>query len=79
MIEDIYIAAKGDGEDEYTSPPPRVLNVTVIGGDAHLGVVPVDPAGNRGQQEGPDLVVRARTLMAALQAAISADGDIQGR
>jgi hypothetical protein len=79
MIEDIYIAAKGEGEDEYTGPPARVLNVTVIGGDAHLGVIPVDQVGNRLQQEGRDVVVRARTLLAALQAAITADGDVPGR
>ena len=38
MIRDITISAKSAGDDQYYEPPTHVLNLAVIGGDAHLAI-----------------------------------------
>lgn len=68
-IRETFIAARGDGEDDYTEPPGRELNLTVIGADAHLSVVELDERGQR-QPGAQDVVVPARSLLLALQAAV---------
>lgn len=63
------IAALGKGEDEYYEPPSRELNLSVIGSNAHLSVVELDRHGNR-QEASKDIIVPARSLLLALQAAV---------
>ena len=71
-IREIYIAARNTrglhADDQYTEPPARELNLAVIGTDAHLSVVELDEAGQR--QPSSDVVVPARSLLRALQAAL---------
>lgn len=69
-IREITIAARGDGDDEYTEPPARELNLAVIGTDAHLSVTELDERGHRQPPASRDIIVPARSLLRALQAAI---------
>lgn len=64
------IAARGAGEDDYTEPPARELNLAVIGDDAHLSVTELDERGVRQESSARDLIVPARSLLRALQAAV---------
>lgn len=68
-IRNINIAARGQGEDFYTEPPSQVLDLSVIGEDAHLSVVELDEKGARVTSD-RDVVVPARSLLFALRAAI---------
>ena len=72
MIRDIYIAARTVAQNEFAEPPTAELNVSVVGGNAHLARVELDDAGNRVRTD-PPLVVPARTLLLALQAAMDDD------
>lgn len=80
-IREIYIAARNTrglhADDQYTEPPGRELNLAVIGTDAHLSVVELDEAGNR--QPSSDVVVPARSLLRALQAALDDETGDEGR
>ena len=38
VIREISISAKGEDDDQYYEPPARVLNLTVVGGDACLSI-----------------------------------------
>ena len=73
-IRDVYIAARPISEDEYYEPPTIELNLAVIGDDVHLARVQLDSEGNRTKE--PYLIVPARSLLLALQAAV-ADADSQ--
>lgn len=68
-IRDIYISARPISEDEYFEPPTIELNLAVIGDDVHLARVQLDSEENRTKE--PYLVVPARSLLLALQAAIA--------
>lgn len=72
-IREISIAALGRDEDTYTEPPGRELSLAVIGGQAHISVAELDGFGNR-VETSKDVVVDARSLLLALQAAVQ-DGD----
>ncbi|GAA5015319.1 hypothetical protein [Actinopolymorpha pittospori] len=70
MIEQIRIAAMGEGEDEYTAPPARILDLAVIGEDADIDIYDTDPAGKTLDKPAFSVRVPARSLAIALNAAI---------
>lgn len=75
-IREISIAARDNSEDEYFEPPARELSVAVIGGDAHLSVTSLDERGRRREESSTrDLIVPARSLLRALQAAADDEAD----
>jgi hypothetical protein len=71
-IRDIEISAKTADHDVYYEPPAHVLNMTVIGGDAHLAIYECG-AGQRAAEPVTSIEVRARSLLLALVAAIDDD------
>ena len=78
MIRDIYISAKGDDDDEYYEPPARVLNLTVIAGDAHLAIYEHGPV-ERAAEPVATIEVPAHSLLLALTAAVEDDQHGRGR
>ena len=76
MIEQIRVAAMGKGEDAYTVPPARVLDVAVIGGDAFIDIYDNDDVGKVVGDPVFSVRVPARSLAIALKAAI--EDDAQG-
>ena len=69
MIE-IRVAAMGKGEDYYTEPPARVLDVAVIGGDAFIDLYETDDVGKVVGEPQFSVRVPARSLAIALKAAM---------
>lgn len=67
-IRSTFIASRRPSEDRYTEPPRQELDLTVIGDDAYLSVTEVDHSGKRGESTA-DVIVPARSLLLALQAA----------
>ena len=72
MIRDITISAKGTDDDEYYEPPARLLNLTVIGGEAHLSIYEHGDV-ERAAEPTASIEVPARSLLLALTAAIEDD------
>ncbi|MGW4127258.1 hypothetical protein [Amycolatopsis japonica] len=77
MIRDIYIAASAGAGESIAEPPAVELNVSVIGGHAHLARVDLDGNGNRVRAEAP-VIVSARSLLLALRAAMDDDESAAG-
>lgn len=75
MIEEIFIAARGEGQDEYTTPSDRQLSVAVIAGNAYLSLHDTDGKGRRLPEPSTNVVVPARSLLLALQAALADEED----
>jgi hypothetical protein len=73
-IRDIEISAKTVGDDQYYEPPTHVLNMAVIGGDAHLAIYERGAA-QRAAEPVASIEVRARSLLLALTAAIDDDDE----
>lgn len=74
MIRDIYIAGHRVGEPANHEPPSCELNVSTAGEEVHLAIVEVDEQGNRSEHGNNDIIVSAKSLAAALEAAKASDG-----
>jgi hypothetical protein len=77
MIRDITISAKSAGDDQYYEPPTHVLNLAVIGGDAHLAIYK-HGAKERAAKPIATIEVPAQSLLLALTAAFDDDRRIAG-
>ena len=72
MIREISISAKGEDDDQYYEPPARVLDLTVVGGDAYLSIYE-HGMGDRAADPIASVEVAARSLLLALTAAVEDD------
>lgn len=72
-IRDIHISAYGDS-DTMEDPPERFLNLSVIGGIAHLRIQEMGETDAPGKVQA-NVEVPAKSLLRALQAFVDDDGD----
>ncbi len=72
MIREISISAKGEDDGQYYEPPARLLNLTVVGGDAYLSIYE-HGMGDRAADPIASVEVPARSLLLALTAAVEDD------
>jgi hypothetical protein len=78
MIRDINISGKGLNDEQYYEPPTRLLNLAVIGGDAHLAIYD-HGSGEPAADPVATIEVPAQSLLLALTAAVEDEQRSQNR